>query len=217
MQMAELLPAAACCRELWSPGDPATLLPEELACTEGFAAARLREFAAGRACARLALSELGVGVAPLLVGSARQPLWPEGFAGSITHTGGYCAAAVCRIEAVLSLGIDAERLVELGRSEWRVLFCRAEIEWLDSLPPPQQIAMACALFSGKEAYFKCVYPLTQRWLEFTDIELRFDTHTFVVIDRNAEPSFDVVGAYGFIGGSEIVATTVAATRNLAHR
>jgi 4'-phosphopantetheinyl transferase EntD len=213
MQMAELLPAAACCRELWGAGDPATLLPAEMACTAGFAAARLREFAAGRACARLALADLGVVVAPLLVGSAREPLWPAGCAGSITHTEGYCAVAVCRIGAVVSLGIDAERLVELERAEWQVLFCRGEIEWLDSLAPPQQLAMACALFSGKEAYFKCLYPLTRRSLEFKDVELRFGTRSFVVLDRHAEPRFDVVGAYGFIG-SGIVATTVAATSNV---
>jgi enterobactin synthetase component D / holo-[acyl-carrier protein] synthase len=211
MQMADLLPATACCRELSTPGDPATLLPEELACTAGFAEARLREFAAGRACARLALADLGVGAAPLLVGSRREPLWPQGCAGSITHTAGYCAVAVCRIETVLSLGIDAERLVGLGRAEWQRLFCRTEIEWLDSLAPPQQLAMACALFSGKEAYFKCVYPLTRRWLEFTDIELRFGARSFVVLDRHAEPGFDVVGAYGFLGSSEIVATAVCAT------
>lgn len=214
MQMAELLPAETCCRELWGAGEPATLLPAERACTAGFATARLREFAAGRSCARLALTDLGMVVAPLLVGSTREPLWPAGCAGSITHTEGYCAVAVCRIGAVVSLGIDAERLVELERPEWQVLFCAAEIEWLDSLAPPQQLAMACALFSGKEAYFKCLYPLTRRAFEPKDVELRFGARSFVVLDRHAEPRFDVVGAYGFLGASGIVATTVAAMDNV---
>jgi 4'-phosphopantetheinyl transferase EntD len=217
MQMVELLPAAVRCRELWGAGDPATLLPAEMACTAGFAAARLREFAAGRSCARLALGDLGVAVAPLLVGPAREPLWPAGCAGSITHTEGYCAAAVCRIGAVVSLGIDAERLVELERPEWQVLFCRAEIEWLDSLAPRRQLAMACALFSGKEAYFKCLYPLTRRPLEYKDIELRFGTREFIVLDRDPEPRFDVVGAYGFIDANRIVATTVVATSSAGRR
>jgi 4'-phosphopantetheinyl transferase EntD len=73
--------------------------------------------------------------------------------------------------------------------------------------------MACALFSGKEAYFKCLYPLTRRSLEFQDVELRFGARSFVVLDRHAEPRFEVVGAYGFIGASGIVATTVVATSN----
>jgi 4'-phosphopantetheinyl transferase EntD len=217
MQMAELLPAAVRCRELWGAGDPATLLPAEMTCTSGFAAVRLREFAAGRSCARLALGDLGVAAAPLLVGPAKEPLWPAGCAGSITHTEGYCAVAVCRIGAVVSLGIDAERLVELGRAEWQVLFCAAEIEWLDSLPLPQQLAMACALFSGKEAYFKCLYPLTRRSFEPQNVELRFGTCSFDVLDRHAEPSFDVVGAYGFIDAAGIVATAVAATSNVKPR
>jgi 4'-phosphopantetheinyl transferase EntD len=211
MQMAELLPAAVCCRELWGAGDPATLSPEEMACTAGFAAPRLREFAAGRSCARLALADLGVVAAPLLVGSGGEPLWPAGCAGSVTHTEGYCAVAVCRIGTLVALGIDAERLVELERPEWQALFCRAEIEWLDSLAPPERLAMACALFSGKEAYFKCLYPLTRRPFEPKDLELRFGRRSFAVLDRRPEPRFNLVGTYGFIGTSGIVATTVAAT------
>lgn len=211
MELTELLPAAASCRELWGSGDPRTLLPAEMALTASFARSRLREFAAGRSCARLALADLEAMSAPLLVGAGREPLWPAGFTGSITHTDGYCAAAACRIGAVISLGIDVERLVALNRSEWQVLFRPAEIAWLDSLAQREQVAMACALFSAKESYFKCQFPLTRRWLEYQDVELRFGARSFVVQDRNAEPRLRVQGAYGLIGSSEIVATTVVAT------
>ena len=216
MELAELLPAAASCRELWGLGDPATLLPAEAECTAGFAISRLREFAAGRSCARLALADLGAESAPLLMGDGREPLWPVGFTGSITHTAGYCAAAVCRVGVVVSLGIDAERIVAVNRSERQALFCPAEIDWLESLALPEQTAMACAMFSAKESYFKCTFPLTRRWLEFKEVELRFDARSFAVLDRNSDSRLRVRGAYGFIGDHDVVATSVVATSNPEH-
>jgi len=216
MELAELLPEAASCRELWGFGDPVTLLPEEAECTAGFAISRLREFAAGRSCARRALADLGAEHAPLLVGAGREPLWPTGFTGSITHTAGYCAAAVCRVGAVVSLGIDAERIVAVDRSQRQALFCPAEIDWLESLASPEHAAMACAMFSAKESYFKCTFPLTRRWLEFKEVELRFDAGSFAVLDRNADSRVRVRGAYGFIGSHDIVATAVVATSSPEH-
>ncbi len=211
MELAELLPAAAACRELWGFGDPATLLAAEAECTAGFAIPRLREFAAGRYCARLALADLGAESAPLLMGAGREPLWPTGFTGSITHTAGYCAAAACRVGAVVSLGIDAERIVAVDRSERQVLFCPAEIDWLESLASPEQAAMACAMFSAKESYFKCTFPLTRRFLEFKEVELRFGARSFAVLNRNLDSRVHVRGAYRFMGGHDIVATAVVAT------
>jgi 4'-phosphopantetheinyl transferase EntD len=213
MELAELLPAAASCRELWGFGNPATLLPAEAECAAGFAVSRLREFAAGRCCARLALADLGAVSAPLLVGTRREPLWPPGFTGSITHTAGYCAAAACRVGSVVSLGIDAERIVAVDRAERQALFCPAEIDWLESLASPEQTAMACAMFSAKESYFKCTFPLTRRWLEFKEVELRFGARSFAVLDGNADSRLRVHGSYGFIGNHDIVATAVVATSN----
>ncbi len=213
MELAELLPAGASCREVWGSGDPATLLPAEAECTAGFAISRLREFAGGRSCARLALADFGAESAPLLVGAGREPLWPTGFTGSITHTGGYCAAAVCRVGAVVSLGIDAERIVAVDRSLRQALLCPAEIGWLESLALPEQATMTCAMFSAKESYFKCTFPLTRRWLEFKDVELRFDGRSFAVLDRYADSRLRVRGTYGFVGNHDIVATAVVATSN----
>ena len=69
---------------------------------------RRAEFAAGRRCARAALARIGIPPAPLLRGEDREPLWPDGAVGSITHCAGYVAAAVAATEVMLSVGIDAE-------------------------------------------------------------------------------------------------------------
>jgi 4'-phosphopantetheinyl transferase EntD len=67
---------------------------------------RRQEYAAGRYCARRALSGLGIEGFILLNGPDRAPIWPTGVAGAITHTGGpggYCAAVVGRLDRVLAV------------------------------------------------------------------------------------------------------------------
>ena len=44
----------------------------------------------------------------VLHGEGGAPRWPDGLAGSMTHTDGYCAAALVRATDLASLGIDAE-------------------------------------------------------------------------------------------------------------
>ena len=66
-----------------------------------------------RTCARIALGRLGLPPAPLLSGPKREPLWPDGVVGSITHCDGYRAVAVARADQLASIGIDAEPHAEL--------------------------------------------------------------------------------------------------------
>src|SRR5512134_460449 len=103
-----LLPAG-CEWEWGDPRDPSPpLLAEEEPLVARAVDKRRREFAKGRACARAALARLGCVAGPLLTGSEREPLWPDGVVGSVTHTDSYCAVAVVRSAACAGLGIDAE-------------------------------------------------------------------------------------------------------------
>ncbi|UUZ50689.1 hypothetical protein LP420_13630 [Massilia sp. B-10] len=74
-------------------------------------AKRQAEFIAGRICAQAALAEYGNGRHSVAIGSHRQPLWPAGLIGSITHNGQYAAALVCPASALLGVGIDIESVV----------------------------------------------------------------------------------------------------------
>ncbi|WP_158717200.1 4'-phosphopantetheinyl transferase family protein [Streptomyces sp. NRRL F-4474] len=71
-------------------------------------AARRREFATVRRCARQSLAALGIPPMPLLPGERGAPLWPRGTVGSMTHCLGYRAAAAARADEITALGIDAE-------------------------------------------------------------------------------------------------------------
>src|ERR1700716_1803425 len=55
---------------------------------------RQREFLAGRLCAAQALRCLGADSTHVGMAGDRAPVWPDGVVGSITHSGGFAAAAV---------------------------------------------------------------------------------------------------------------------------
>ena len=71
-----LFPPGASAAELRAPGDPALLLPEEAAFLGRAVPKRVREFAAGRLCARRALAQFGISDFPLRVAADRQAVWP---------------------------------------------------------------------------------------------------------------------------------------------
>lgn len=68
-----------------------------------------------------------------------------------------------------SLGIDSEITGSVRRELWRGICTPAETAWLRSLPGVEQLAAATLIFSAKEAFYKCQFPLTQERLGFHDV------------------------------------------------
>jgi 4'-phosphopantetheinyl transferase EntD len=168
-EVAALFPAGVVAAQLLGEADPALLHPAESQAVQNVAPRRLMDYAAGRECARLALRHLGIEGFPLLSAGDRRPLWPEGIAGSITHTRGCCIAAVARSYDVRSLGLDAEVVAAVHQDLWRRICCPQELEWLARQPPDQQMPVAALIFAAKESFYKCQYPLTGEWLGFDDV------------------------------------------------
>jgi 4'-phosphopantetheinyl transferase EntD len=156
----------------------AGLFPEEREHVANAVAKRRVEFAAVRRCARRALQELGYPAVPILPGEHREPLWPEGVVGSMTHCAGYCAAAVARGDEVSALGIDAEVHATLPDGVLDLISLESERELIAELTKrgPEAVHWDRVLFSAKESVYKAWFPLTHRWLGFeeADIELRPD-------------------------------------------
>jgi 4'-phosphopantetheinyl transferase EntD len=152
----------------------AELLSEEAELVSRAVPRRRREFAAGRACARLGLSRLGFPPAPLLSGSDRAPLWPEGAVGSITHCPGYAAAAVARAAEIRALGIDAEVNEPLPEGVAELVCSPAERAWA-AAAPAGTVNWMTLVFSAKESVYKAWQPLTGDWLGYLDAELTIDS------------------------------------------
>ncbi|MGC3982789.1 MAG: 4'-phosphopantetheinyl transferase superfamily protein [Steroidobacteraceae bacterium] len=215
MLLKTLLPADTAVVELRQFPDADTLLPAEAALSQRFVRKRLLEFAAGRWCARTALREFSVIDFPILIGEQRQPLWPAGFTGSITHTDNYCAAVVAPQQSVSALGIDAEMVGRVGADLWPILFRAKELDGLNALSSAQQAVTAALLFSGKEAFFKCQFPLTGAWLDFRDVEMTVedDSHFRVDVIGKIRSPHRYSGRYGLAQDGQLLFTTMVARQS----
>lgn len=154
----------------------ALLFPEEAEHAARFVPARRAEFAAVRVCAREALAELGFAPRAILPGPRREPVWPEGVCGSMTHCAGYCAAAVALAAEVAGLGIDAEVDRPLPQDVKDLVTSPAERSMLADLArrAPIGLPWETLLFSAKEAVYKTWFPLMRSWLGFEEAEVALD-------------------------------------------
>jgi 4'-phosphopantetheinyl transferase EntD len=221
--IALIVPAGVEVADATGPLPGEALLPEEEALVARAVAKRRAEFTTVRACARIALGRLGLPPAPLLSGPKREPLWPDGVVGSITHCDGYRAAAVARASEVASIGIDAEPHDALPAGILDRVTLPAERAHLGELPPG--LHWDRLLFSAKESAYKAWFPLARRWLGFEEAALLFSPGpdpaggTFTV-DLLADPVPVVAGLpvrtlrgrYAVVGGLLGTAITLAADR-----
>ena len=165
--LADLLPPGV--RVLFAEArhEHAGLHPQERAYLNGrtMLPVREREFRIGRALAREALAQFGIADHPLLPADTREPQWPPGIVGSISHGGGVCAVAVAEDRQFLGLGIDIE---EIGRIDDSIAPTICTPEELNECFDGRQLALR---FSAKESVFKALFPSTRHFLDFHDVAL----------------------------------------------
>jgi 4'-phosphopantetheinyl transferase EntD len=145
------------------------LLGEEATAVRGAIAARRREYAAGRAAARQALGKLGISPGPISTQRDRTPNWPRGIVGSISHSAGCCVAVVARSTDAIGLGIDVEDATPLPTEILRMVCGDKDDGGLATLGPLAGKLVFCA----KEAFYKCYYPVTKEFLDFSDVSVCF--------------------------------------------
>ncbi len=213
-----LLPPGVAVAERTGDVEPPPLAPEEAAAAPSASAGRRRQLAASRACAREAIAWLGMTPAPVGSGPDREPLWPPGVVGGITHCAGYCAAAVARRDRCAAVGIDAEVDRPLPRGVVDRVARDEERAWL-AARRDAGAAWDRLLFSAKESVFKAWFPLTGRWLGFHDAIVTFDppSRTFLarllvpgpVVDGRQVAAFE--GRYAVADG--LLLTAIAVVRD----
>lgn len=147
------------------------LLPDETAVLSATAVEKRRlDFSAGRVCAHRSMQKLGYAVQAVTMGAQREPVWPTGLVGSITHTGEYAAAAVARSDECLSIGIDAEQYRQMEPAVLERIATQTELAWV-AAPENQALPAALMLFSAKESLHKAIYPVTGVTLGFQEAEI----------------------------------------------
>lgn len=170
----------------------AALHPAEADLIAKAVATRRADFAWARACAREAMSRLGVPAGPIVRGGRGMPVWPPGVVGTLTHTNGLRAAALGSADRVRSVGLDVEPHAPLADGVLGVVSLPEEAEWVRAVGAEMpSVHWDTLLFTAKEATYKAWYPLTRRWLGFED------AHITLVPDRDRAG-----GATGAVRGGE---------------
>lgn len=146
------------------------LYPEEYGVVESALERRQHEFATGRVLARHCMAELGLTPGPVFRGAKREPIWPAGMTGSITHSANHAVAAIARLETARSLGIDLEDVARVGGRMHDKLFRPAEQKLIEGGDP----RLPGILFSAKEAGYKATFPLVGRYIGFQEAEVEVD-------------------------------------------
>lgn len=183
------------------------LLPAERKAVENAVHKRVQQFTAGRICARQGLKALGLAAdTPIISGEDRAPRWPKGFVGSISHTDDWCAAAVALSSDVRAVGIDLEDASPLKEDLLPRICTETERDFLRRSENPALLAKL--IFSAKEAFYKCQYPLSQQYLGFHDAEVELGEGRFSVRFRKPAAPFCVDDAIAgrFLVGAGLVAT-----------
>ena len=175
--------------EPWMWETPGTLQEEYL--VERAVIKRKREFRAGRHAARFLFESLKIEHPHLLKGIQREPAWPNGWVGSISHTQGICMVILASQSDYLSIGLDAEQATPLN-PELTEMICRPEeIDALRALRvrTGTDLALEKMVFSAKESIHKTYFPLNHHTLDFLDarIDLDWERQAFDAWILNPEP------------------------------
>jgi 4'-phosphopantetheinyl transferase EntD len=129
---------------------------------------RKEEFASGRFCARKALSILGFKAQVIGVGNLRQPLWPRGIIGSISHDSQIAVAICLQRGEIQDVGIDIHHIItDIEYDHIEDVFLSLEeknvIKWNgDKHKRP-------LFFAAKEATVKALSSQAQRMISLKEI------------------------------------------------
>ncbi|MDB5122580.1 MAG: putative Phosphopantetheinyl transferase [Mucilaginibacter sp.] len=156
------------------------LTPAEKALIQKAAVKRQNDFSTGRYCAREALGRFGISDAEILMGEVKEPLWPKGFVGSISHSKTLAGAIVAKIDDIAAIGLDIETIGGVSRDTWDMLFVANEQAFLNTLDDNEQALFATLIFSFKEAFYKLQYPITKQYLDFKEAELHYADNDFTL-------------------------------------
>ena len=143
-------------------------LPPRLMCA---VIKRRSEFLAGRVCAQRALAQLDIQGTVGSIEGRRDPLWPPGATGAITHSNGIAAALAGPTHHWLSIGLDIEHWIAAD-SAHTLFSAILQPDELSLLPAPSDRMLVAQrltlIFSAKETLFKALNPATGTSFYFHD-------------------------------------------------
>ncbi len=128
---------------------------------------RRAEFLAGRIAAMVALEALDSREVRVATGTRRNPIWPRGYLGSISHTSERAMAVVAPEGSATYVGIDHEEIMSTNLATK----IAPQILTSQEMQIYYQLNMGfeqfCTIvFSVKESVFKAIYPKVDMYVNF---------------------------------------------------
>ncbi len=141
----------------------------------GWSENRQKEFLKGREIAKNLLLKLGCEEKDINLErlETKECSWPKNYCGSISHarlkTSGEYTFFVATSDSSTSLGVDVE-YVERFKDQISKQFMSNQENQMNNMSLDEQEYQAL-IFSSKEAIFKAIFPLYQKYFHFFDVEL----------------------------------------------
>ncbi|MDO3384323.1 4'-phosphopantetheinyl transferase superfamily protein [Gilvimarinus sp. SDUM040013] len=160
---------------------------------------RQAEFLAGRYCARRSLSLAGECSGKVGVASNRQPLWPDGYIGSISHNDSSSVAIASKKQICSYLGVDIEKTL----NEETIEEIQSLILDFDEIGVIRHINLSFVVafsvcFSSKESIFKAFFPKVGKYFDFSMaklVRIDVDRKTAVfVLDSDFRQQYELPSA-----------------------
>lgn len=153
---------------------------------------RAAEFRLGRRAAHLALEKIGCEPQPVLRGNQREPLWPAGVVGSITHAGNHALAAAAFLSDAGGIGIDFEDRARFFPALDREIAVEDELIALGRMEGRAREDATIELFSAKESIYKAHYPRIGRYFGFDSARIEFaPNHLVGYFTEQLDPFYPV--------------------------
>jgi len=109
------------------------------------------------------------------IGPSREPVWPSGAIGSITHAGPYAAAVATSASRIAGIGIDIERRIapDTRQSVEDMVLKPAEQSLLHAFAGevPYDMLLTIA-FSAKESFFKGSFATVGTYFDFNAVDIK---------------------------------------------
>ncbi|MEZ8076478.1 4'-phosphopantetheinyl transferase [Vibrio sp. FF112] len=121
------------------------------------------------------------------IGKNREPLWPNGVVGSISHDAD-TALSVLSSSWCYLIGVDIEPLISVTDWDWLAeeVLGPKERCLVEASDIALQRWLPTALFSAKESFYKAIYPLTQCIFGFDVLTCTDVNHRQLLFEVDAE-------------------------------
>ncbi|XPF93339.1 4'-phosphopantetheinyl transferase family protein [Colwellia sp. RE-S-Sl-9] len=140
-------------------------LPESL---KGAVPKRKAEFLAGRYLAKVALQTMGKPFWHIPIGENREPIWPSGIIGSISHSSNIAQCIISENKYYQYIGLDIEHWIsENDRQNIESSIITASSEYESLIPHLPLNKALTVIFSAKESLFKALYKNIGEYFDFS--------------------------------------------------